>query len=97
LNEDIPEMLENIVHQATRKSPLARFTDMKEFAHALQTFAELNDPPPSRRLPASAHPEEPDVYHPVSQRGRHVATVLAAEFGIYSRPHSPPPPPAQDD
>lgn len=90
LAEDCPEMLENIVHQATRKSPHARFETMADLKSALDTFAGLDDPPLSRRAPASVEPAEPDVYQPVSQRGRHVATVLAAEFGIYSRPHSPP-------
>lgn len=94
LHEDIPEMLENIVHRATRKSPDARFEAMADFKRALDVFAGMDDPPPSRRARDIDLPQEDDVYTPVSQRGRHAATVLAAEFGIYSRPHSPPPPPA---
>lgn len=97
LNEDIPEMLENIIHQATRKSPHARFETMAAFCEALDTFAGLTDPPQSRRLLLDDEAPEPDVYEPVSLRGKHVATVLAAEFGIYSRPHSPPPPAAKDE
>jgi hypothetical protein len=88
LSEDVPEMLEAIVHRATRKSPHARYRDMAEFKRALDRLTGLDEPPQSRRTREVGHPEEVDVYQPVSQRGRRVAEILAAEFGIYSRPHS---------
>src|SRR5690606_8929590 len=68
LHEDIPEMLENIVHRATRKSPDARFEAMADFKRALDVFAGMDDPPPSRRARDIDLPQEDDVYTPVSHR-----------------------------
>jgi eukaryotic-like serine/threonine-protein kinase len=95
LEEDIPPALEHIIHRATRKAPSARFPSMEDFAQALDALSELSE---LEQVPNSAHlsshvpDSRDDIYEPVSARGKHVASVLAAEFGIYSRPHSPLPP-----
>src|SRR5690606_16541549 len=92
LHEEIPPTLERIIHKATRKSPNARFATMEQFAQALDESLEQAEPPAGERLSMTVPNASEDIYEPVSARGKHVASVLAAEFGIYSRPHSPIPP-----
>ncbi len=97
LHDEVSEAVDRIVHKATRKCPAARFQDMHEMSEAIDGIFGEQKSPSSRRLPPvipSPDPAcpDPDVYKPVSVRGRQAATVLATEFGIYSRPHSPTPP-----
>jgi len=97
LNDEIPETLERIIHKATRKSPIARFEHMDDMAEAFDGMIGVDAPPSSRRLSTIMHTGEPDIYHPRTDRGKKAAGILAREFGVYSRPHSPPPPPAEPE
>ena len=94
LHEEVPITLERIIHKATRKAPDARFASMKDLQMALDGLLGLEEPPTSKKLSTLLPSANEDIYEPVSERGRHVASVLAAEFGIYSRPHGSPPPSA---
>lgn len=89
LHDDIAPSLERIVHQATRKSPGARFSSMAEMRKALNEVSLTDNTPVSSRFSSFTFSSEPDVYHPVTARGRHAASVLSTEFGVYSRPHHP--------
>lgn len=89
LHEDIVPVVERIIHKATRKAPEARFQNMAEMFEALDGYVGVQDAPPSVRLSTVVESGEPDVYAPQTERGRHAARVLSAEFGVYSRPHSP--------
>ncbi len=91
LHEEVPVTLDRIIHKATRKAPDARFASMKELQEALDGLLGLEEPPTSTMLSTELPEANEDIYEPVSARGKHVATVLAAEFGIYSRPHNPTP------
>ncbi len=93
LHEEVPVTLERIIHKATRKAPDARFPSMRELQEALDGLLGFEEPPNSRMLSTELPEANEDIYEPVSARGRHVASVLAAEFGIYSRPHNPTPRP----
>lgn len=95
LHEEVPLTLERIIHKATRKAPAARFASMKDLQSALDGLLGLEDPPTSKKLSTVLPSANEDIYEPVSERGRHVASVLAAEFGIYSRPHNSSPAPAE--
>lgn len=102
LHEEVPLTLERIIHKATRKAPDARFASMNDLKRALDGLLGLEELPTSQKLSTFLPSANEDIYEPVSARGRHVASVLAAEFGIYSRPHNAPPsapetsPPAAD-
>lgn len=87
LNEELPEALQQIVQRATRKAPAERFQTMREFEEALLEVLESD--PESPRISFVPAGDEPDVYEPTSPRGRRVASVLATQFGVYSRPHTP--------
>lgn len=88
LNEDLPEAMQQIVHKATRKAPVERFQTMAEFVTALVELIEADSDEP--RISFVPPGTEPDVYEPSSARGKHAASILATQFGVYSRPHNPP-------
>jgi serine/threonine protein kinase len=87
LNEELPEAIQQIVSKATRKAPGERFQTMSEFAQALSELIDSDFE--SARITFVPPSTEPDIYEPRSARGKHAASVLAMEFGIYSRPHHP--------
>ncbi len=87
LDENLPFLLERIVHRATRKAPDARFSNMRALVDALEDALSGEETPTSRRLTTVELSEGLDIYRPATERGKHAARILAAEFGIYSRPH----------
>lgn len=94
LDESLPFLVERIIHKATRKAPSARFSNMDALADALEAVLGPQDPWAKSRLSTLVLAQAPDVYPPVTERGRKAAQILAAEFGIYSRPHETVPPEA---
>ncbi len=84
LLENIDPRLERIIERATQKNPDNRFATMREVVQALDAI--LGDGP-EVAVPPARH--VPDLYAPVTQRGRQVARHLAKDFGAYAC--APPP------
>lgn len=86
LDETLPDLMVKIIQRASRKAPEARFLHMTEMVEALELLlpgSEENERP----LFPIASWEGPDVYDPVTARGRKAARILAADFGVYAHPH----------
>lgn len=103
LAEDLPAGLEEVVLRATRKNPRHRYVSMREFGSALDSVVGFVSRPvqeeellsrPDVWEPEPASVPVPDVYKPVTERGRVAARVLAKEFGIYALHGVPSPGPA---
>lgn len=85
--------LEEVILRATRKAPAQRYASMREFGSALDSVVGLvsRPHPDQSELQATrdfhaSEPETPppDVYEPLSERGRKAARLLAIEFGRYA-------------
>jgi serine/threonine-protein kinase len=97
LEESVPEGLARLVRRCTRKCPDRRPSSMGEVLAELEGLALTGDattPAADQLAELSWGDYESDVYRPRTERGRAAAELLAREFGVYSRPHSPPPPAA---
>jgi eukaryotic-like serine/threonine-protein kinase len=96
LHEHIAPGLERLIHRCTRKAPHARYAAMDEVVKAFDDAARPlhfeDDMPPSSHGGMLVSPFEfsafndPDVYPPVTSKGKKAAELLAVEFGIYSKP-----------
>ncbi len=101
LKEEISPALERLIHRCTRKSPQARYETMDELVRAFddaleagaQSGAFVQDSAPKDPF-GEISEIDPDIYVPMTKKGRKAAEVLAVEFGIYSRPQRSWPPDA---
>lgn len=95
LLDEVPDGVTTLVSAMTRKAPEHRPLSMEELCSlidrarrgdALESQAIADEPNGANWGTASA-----DVYDARTERGRHALSLLALEFGVYSRPHHPAP------
>jgi serine/threonine-protein kinase len=93
LHDEINPELERLIHRCTRKAPAARYRTMDEVVAAFDAAligrsSELSRTEESTSASSleRAGSCDPDIYVPLTDKGRKAAEILAVEFGIYSRP-----------